>query len=155
MNRRAMGTVLAAVLIALVAPTTPASAAVVANRFESYYNTGECLDYSGTQGVYTTKCNTGPYQQWIWNNGDGVATPMRQVATDKCLATNAGGDLYMATCNSNDPLQRWYVTPRPGIPFLKSAALNYQCVTEWPESVTLDVCETGIKRQRWIVRSLA
>lgn len=143
--------VLSTVVMALSA--APASAAVVANSFRNFEHKTMCLDFRADIGVYVTKCNGGKYQEWIWNNHN-AATPIRQVATGRCLSLTNG--LRTEECFAGEPQQWWWVTPRSGgqIPFIKSD-YNDKCLSATGEtgadSVKMVACATGAGEQRWVI----
>ncbi|WP_067284976.1 RICIN domain-containing protein [Streptomyces jeddahensis] len=153
-----------AALGTLVATSSSASAyGVKTSYFQNYDPEVGCLDYRSDVGVYTTRCNLGEYQQWIWNNTPGIATPMRQVATQKCLELkeSMSGGWYpgMSTCDSTDRWQRWYVRypSRGGIPFIVSAAVEEQCLQGLGDGDRVTAtwhCVSDKPRVRWRVLSL-
>lgn len=138
-------------VLILVLGTTPASAVAVETSFRNYA-AGQCLDYRADWGVYVTGCNGGNYQKWRWNTHN-APTPIRQIATGKCLML-----LYsivtLETCNDGEPLQWWWVQPNGAgqIPFIKSD-YNGRCV-EWVGGRTVgpERCESGNGSQRWRIR---
>ncbi|OAH15047.1 RICIN domain-containing protein [Streptomyces jeddahensis] len=162
MNRKTAWAAMAAVLsvLAVLVTPTPASAAVAVNRFRNYA-TGQCLDYYADRGLYTTGCNSGKFQEWIWNNTPGIATPMRQEASDWCLTVTGDYDWvpFMAPCDSSwGARQQWYVSPSPsdgGIPFIRSVLMLggdvAMCLSYVNNAVKMEGCGSGIPRQRWVV----
>ncbi|MFI6099701.1 RICIN domain-containing protein [Lentzea sp. NPDC051213] len=140
--------VLSTVVMALGA--APASAAVVANSFKNFGDK-RCLDYRSDVGLYINKCNGGDYQKWIWNNHN-AATPIKHVATGRCLSLT--WRLGTEPCFAGEPQQWWWVTPRSGgqIPFIKSD-YNDMCLSATDDDGALSVkmvhCTTGESKQRW------
>ncbi|MBT2368831.1 ricin-type beta-trefoil lectin domain protein [Streptomyces sp. ISL-10] len=129
-------------------PSSSSTPSVVMKRFQNY-GSSWCLGYNATDGVYVTGCNTSPNQKWIWNNGAGIPTPMRQVATMKCL-TSGQGKLTLQPCDEDNLEQRWYVTfpAGGGTPLLKSA-YNDRCITQDGRSVVMSVCAFDNEAQTW------
>lgn len=133
-------------------PPSSSTPSVVMKRFQNY-GSSWCLGDNATDGVYVTGCNTSPYQKWIWNNG-AVATPMRQVATWKCL-TLGQDKLTLQSCDENKEVnwkQRWWVTfpAGGGTPLLKSA-YNHRCITQDGRSVVMSVCAFDNEAQAWSI----
>lgn len=141
--------VLSAVMMLL--SITPASAAVIASSFRNFRD-GTCLDFRQDRGVYAITCNGGNYQKWIWNTHN-APTPIKQVATDKCLEVHpASGVLTAGDCDtSREPGQWWLVTPHGGgqIPFLKNNLKKHCVLTVGGSDVEIDVCREDHGEMRW------
>ncbi|MBA2949599.1 RICIN domain-containing protein [Streptomyces himalayensis] len=159
MNRKTAWAAITAVLsvLAVLVTPTPASADVKVNSFKNYGTTW-CLDYYAARGVYATDCNSGKFQQWIWNNDRTRATPMRQVQSDLCLTLrNPDEKVVMAPCDLSiwGPRQLWWVTyPAGGAnsPFIKSAYIPEWCLHSFWDSVAVEECAgSGDLFERWAV----
>lgn len=106
-------------------PAAPAVTAVNAGLKTTYYTglinaeTGRCLDSNLAGNVYTNPCQYpgNPYQDWqasIWLvvTHPGVTHQFfsfRDYATDRCLDSNAAGNLYTLPCQApGNPYQTWW-----------------------------------------------
>ncbi|MFC5184087.1 RICIN domain-containing protein [Actinomadura harenae] len=93
---------------AVVAAADPPSGAVV--RIESTWG---CLTNNNVERTSMTKCVQGSRnQRWAWTPAADKTVRLRNVATGRCLDSDAKGTVYTSRCDVNDRALRWR-TPGP------------------------------------------
>jgi len=83
-----------------------------------------CLDSNTSGSVYTLKCNTGFYQEWIEALGT-YGKVYRNLATGMCLDSNAERSVYTHVCNGGS-YQQWNLANNGGSSYtLRNVATGY------------------------------
>ncbi|MFJ8186545.1 hypothetical protein [Streptomyces sp. NPDC096105] len=115
----ALGT--AAVALATVAPAEAAPQG--AYQYKSWRQ-GTCIAADTPNRLYQGSCDW--RAKWVQDTAD---LSFRNTYLNACLDTN-GSDLYLSTCNSTDPGQKWYVDQFTTGWQIRSK-LNLHRVTAW------------------------
>ena len=128
--------------------STPASAAPVTTRFENQVAPLKCLDYYAARGIYLTSCNSGDFQEWIWNNDPDSVTALRQVASRLCL-TLRNDQLAMKPCAAADEAARWFITSStPGGRMIQNT-VSGKCLARMGDEFVSTAACIGGPSQRW------
>ncbi|MCJ1679236.1 RICIN domain-containing protein [Streptomyces sp. APSN-46.1] len=155
---------LAAVGFTLLAPASPASAALSGQFFMKNQNSGMCMDVPGGTGTWGTQliqwpCNGGANQNFYFDYVNGTPV-LRNAANGLCIEvpgyrTDNGAPVVQWGCNGGEN-QRWYMTSQ------NSGVLGYyhnwtskKCmeVADWRTDAGAPIrqwdCHFGKNQQFW------
>ncbi|MGW4214606.1 RICIN domain-containing protein [Lentzea sp. NPDC004789] len=120
---------LAAIIATAAAVTTLTAVPASAEPVVQYQLSGttRCLADTGTNVVLQVCNRAADQQRWIVPITDNVDWP-HNMATGKCLAATALGDVLGATCGTSNT-QRWHRVPAAGSTFQLRNAASGKCLT--------------------------
>ena len=165
---------IAATVAALgVAGSTPATAAPPSPAGTSYYvkspqdsQTLRCLDSNAAGNVYTNPCQApgNSYQDWIETAYHGNTTgfyginyySFEDVATGRCLDSNAAGNLYTSPCQApGNQYQDWFAGFLPPTSMSHAALFDLQtqrCLDSNAHGNAYTLPCNGGNFQNWVIR---